>query len=153
MISVFDVLSDPSTRILPTRHRGASDRTTLATAVPWPNTSTPLPRTTPTLCSSGTTGVYVDCQMTRTVAIGTSTLGTTLIAAKTCSAVVTTQTTGVITSDVISYSFSAAPSGAFTTGLVIQSYVTPGNINFLVCNPTENGLVPPAATLNWRVVR
>jgi hypothetical protein len=105
------------------------------------------------LCSSGTTGVYVDCQMTRTVAIGTSTLGTTLIAAKTCSAVVTTQATGVIASDVISYSFSAAPSGAFTTGLVIQSYVTPGSINFLVCNPTENGLVPPAATLNWRVVR
>ena len=105
------------------------------------------------LCSTGTRGAYIDCQTTRTIAVGTSTLRTTLIAPKTCSNVVITEAAGVITTDVISYSFNAAPSGAFTTGLVIQSYVTPGNVNFLVCNTTENSLLPPAATLNWRVVR
>jgi hypothetical protein len=105
------------------------------------------------LCSSGTSGAYVDCLTTRTIAVGTSSLGTTFIAAKTCASVVTARATSVITGDVISYSFNAAPSGAYTTGLVIQSYVTPDNVNFLVCNPTENSLVPPAATVNWRVVR
>jgi len=105
------------------------------------------------LCSSGTSGAYVDCLATRTIAVGTSTLGTTLIAAKSCSTVVTIPATGVITTDVVSYSFNGAPSGAYTAGLVIQSYVTPGNVNFLVCNPTANSLLPSSATLNWRVVR
>jgi hypothetical protein len=35
----------------------------------------------------------------------------------------------------------------------VLSYVTPGNVNFLVVNPTAGGLTPAAATLNWEVIR
>lgn len=105
------------------------------------------------LCADGTTGAYVDCLIPRAIAMGTAALGTTIIASKTCATVVTVPATGVITADVISYSFNSAPSGAFITGLVIQSYVTLGNVNFLVCNPTEKSLLPPPTTLNWRVAR
>jgi hypothetical protein len=91
--------------------------------------------------------------MAQVIAQGTSTLGTSAIADMTCASVVTTPADGVTTADVISYSFNAAPSGTYTTGLFLQSYVTPGNVNFLVCNPTATSLTPPAATLNWRVTR
>lgn len=105
------------------------------------------------LCADGTSGAYRDCLTTQTIASGTATLGTSPISARNCAAVVTTPATGVATTDAVSYSFNAAPAGAYTTGLFIQSYVTLGNVNFLVCNPTENSLLPPAATLNWRVAR
>ncbi len=105
------------------------------------------------LCADGTGGAYVDCLTTQNIASGTAILGTSAIATKTCATVVTTAATGVTATDAISFSFNAAPSDAYTTGLVIQSYVTPGNVNFLVCNPTADRLTPPAATLNWRVAR
>ena len=67
------------------------------------------------LCADGTSGAYVDCLTTQTIASGTATLGTITIAAKTCATVVTTAATGVVTADAISYSFNAAPSGAYTS--------------------------------------
>jgi hypothetical protein len=91
--------------------------------------------------------------MAQLIATGTSTLGTSVIKATTCAFVVTAPAPGVTTADAIYYSFKAAPPGAYAAGLLIQSYVTPGNVNFLVCNPTANSLLPPAATLNWRVIR
>jgi hypothetical protein len=105
------------------------------------------------ICASGTNGAYVDCLTPKTIASGTSILGTSPISAKTCATVVTSSAAGVDATDVISYSFNAAPSGAYTAGLFIQSYVTPGNVSFLVCNPTASSLTPPAAALNWRVNR
>ena len=95
----------------------------------------------------------MDCLTTQTIASGTATLGKDAIAAKTCATVVTIAAAGVATTDAISYSFNAAPSGAYTAGLSVQSYVTPGNVNFLVCNPTTESLRPPGAGLNWRVTR
>ena len=89
------------------------------------------------LCADGSSGGYVDCLTTQTIASGTAALGTSAIAAKTCAAVVTTAATGVVTTDAISYSFNGAPSGAYTAGLFVQSYVTLGNVNFLVCNPSH----------------
>jgi hypothetical protein len=91
--------------------------------------------------------------MAQLIAKGTSILGTSPIAATSCAPVVTSSATGVTTADVISYSFNAAPSGAYANGLFIQSYLTPENVNFLVCNPTAASLTPPSATLNWRVSR
>lgn len=105
------------------------------------------------LCASETSGAYVDCLTTQSVASGTATLETSAIAARTCATVVTAAATGVTTTDTVSYSFNAAPSGAYNRGLLVQSYVTTGNVNFLVCNPTAESLTPPAATLNWRVTR
>jgi hypothetical protein len=105
------------------------------------------------LCADGTTGAYRDCLTTPTIASGTATLRTSPITARNCAAVVTIPAAGVVTTDAVSYSFNAAPSGAYTNGLFIQSYVTPGNVNFLVCNLTTENLTPPGATLNWRVTR
>jgi len=105
------------------------------------------------LCAEGTSGAYVDCLTTQTIASGTVSLGTSAIEAKTCATVVTSAATGVVTADTISYSFNAAPSGAYTSGLFVQSYVTPGKVNFLICNPTTESLTPPEASLNWRVTR
>ena len=105
------------------------------------------------LCANGMSGAYVDCLTTKAIASGSSKLGTSVIGAQSCAVVVTVAATGVTTTDAIYYSFDGAPSGAYSTGLFIQSYVTPGNVNFLVCNPTARNFTPPAATLNWRVIR
>jgi hypothetical protein len=87
------------------------------------------------------------------IAMGTSILGTKAIPARSCAPVVTAPAASVTTADAISYSFNAAPSGGYTEGLFIQSYLTSDNVNFLVCNPTADTLAPPPATLNWRVNR
>lgn len=91
--------------------------------------------------------------MSQLVGVGTSTLSSNTIPATTCASAVTTSATGVTEADVISYSFNGPPSGAYMNGLIIESYVTPGRVNFLVCNPTGGSLTPPSATLNWRVTR
>lgn len=87
------------------------------------------------------------------VASGTSALGTGAISATTCATVVTTAASGAATTDAISWSFNAAPGSGYTSGLHVLPYVTSGNVNFLVCNPTAGSLTPAAATLNWRVLR
>jgi hypothetical protein len=91
------------------------------------------------------------------IANGTAALGTTSIATLSSAAVVTVAASGVLTTDSIIWAFNAAPStgysGIATSGLFVLAYVSAGNVNFLVINPTAGGIVPPAATLNWRVVR
>lgn len=82
---------------------------------------------------------------------GTATLGTTAITAGTCATVVTVASASVATTDVITWSFSAAPGTGYTAGLNVLPYVSSGNVNFLVCNPTAGSLTPAAATLNWTV--
>jgi hypothetical protein len=90
--------------------------------------------------------------VSQNVASGTSALGTTAIASLACATVVTTAATGVATTDAIDWSFNAAPDATYN-GLTIKPYVTSGNVNFLVCNPTAGSITPAAATLNWRVAR
>ena len=98
----------------------------------------------------------LEAASTQTIASGTAALGTTAISSGACASVVTMAATGVLTTDAIGWSFNAAPPGGYNgTGgvLAIQPYVTGGNVNFLVCNPTASSITPSAATLNWRVVR
>jgi hypothetical protein len=87
------------------------------------------------------------------IASGTATLGTTLIGATSSATAVTVAATGVATTDSIEWAFNAAPGSGYTSGLFVQVYVTSGNVNFVVTNPTAGGLTPAAATLNWRVLR
>jgi hypothetical protein len=87
------------------------------------------------------------------VASGTAALGTGLIAATSSATTVTVAATGVVATDSIEWAFNAAPGTGYTSGLFVQVYVTSGNVNFVVTNPTAGGLTPAAATLNWRVVR
>ena len=96
---------------------------------------------------------------TRTIANGTSALGTSAISSGACASTVTTAASGVATTDNIQADFNADPTG--TTGyspstagmLTIIKYPTSGDVNFDVCNNTGSSITPGAVTLNWRVVR
>ncbi len=80
-------------------------------------------------------------------------LGTAAISSLHCAAAVNTPATGLLSTDVVIVSFNAAPSGAYLTGLtILPPDVAAGSFNIRVCNPTAGSLIPPAATLNWRVV-
>ncbi|MGH9522706.1 MAG: hypothetical protein ACRD3E_09265, partial [Terriglobales bacterium] len=92
------------------------------------------------------------------IASGTATLGTTSIAANTCAPAVTVAATGVLTTDIISWTPNAditAVTG-YTPGGTLKIYPYPAadNVNFKVCNadPT-NAVTPGAVTLNWEVTR
>jgi hypothetical protein len=99
----------------------------------------------PTAAGSATVG--------QLVASGIATLGTSLISATSSASVVTVAASGVVSTDSIEHAFNAAPGAGYTSGLFVQAYVTSGNVNFLVTNPTAGNLTPAAATLNWRVLR
>lgn len=87
------------------------------------------------------------------VASGTAVLGTGAIGGTSSATVVTVSATGVVSTDSIEWAFNAAPGTGYTSGLFVQVYVTSGNVNFVVTNPTAGSLTPAAATLNWRVIR
>jgi hypothetical protein len=87
------------------------------------------------------------------IASGTAALGTTAIPANTAEATVTVAAAGVLATDSIEWAFNAAPGTGYVTGLYVLAYVTAGNVNFVVVNPTAGALTPAAATLNWRVIR
>ena len=126
-----------------------------------PETTAPSASTGNDVCYGDSTAHTVKCSynngsflnVPQVIASGTSTLGTTAISATSCATVVTSAATGVTSSDAIEWSFNAAPGTGYTAGLHVLPYVTSGNVNFLVCNPTAGSLTPAAATLNWRVVR
>ncbi len=90
---------------------------------------------------------------------GTAALGTGAINSGTCAAAVTTSATGVLTTDVVKYSFNSDPTGV--TGyapsvsgmLTIIPYPTADNVNVKVCNNTAASVTPGAVTLNWQVIR
>ena len=86
------------------------------------------------------------------VAMGTSELGSSGISSGACATVVTTPATGTVTTDTVAWSFSSAPATA--DGLLSYTwYVTAGNVNWKVCNPTANSLTPSGLVVNWRVLR
>lgn len=76
-----------------------------------------------------------------------------MIGATSSDTVVTVAASGVLSTDSIERAFNAAPVTGYTSGLFVQVYVTSGNVNFVVTNPTAGGLAPAAATINWKVVR
>lgn len=107
-------------------------------------------------CSFNADGPY---QMSRTIASGTSAMGTGAITSGTCATAVTTSATGTATTDTIVATPNADPTGvtgyavSATGSLYIQSYPTANNVNFKVCNNTSGSLTPSALTLNWKVIR
>ena len=123
-------------------------------------TTAPSAATGSDICYGDSTAHAVKCSynngsflnVPQVIASGTSALGTGAISATTCATVVTTAATGTATTDAIEWSFNAAPGAGYTAGLHVLPYVTSGNVNFLVCNPTAGSLTPAAATLNWRVL-
>lgn len=109
--------------------------------------------------SCSITGVSGGLSFTQTVASGTAAMGTTAISSGTCATVVTVAATGVATTDTITYTPNADPTGvtgyavSATGSLYVWAYPTSGNVNFKVCNNTSGSLTPGALTFNWRVTR
>jgi len=58
----------------------------------------------------------------------------------------------VLSTDAIVFSYSAPPA-ANPGELQVNSWPTPGNVNFEYCNRQASSLTPKAASLNWRVIR
>jgi hypothetical protein len=94
-----------------------------------------------------------------TVYAGTKALGTAAIASTACTTL-TQAATGVLTTDIVSWSFASdvtAVTGyapVTTGGLAIYIWPTADTINLKVCNPTGNSITPGAdISLNLRVTR
>ena len=102
--------------------------------------------TTGTLC--GIRGVTVP----KVVASGTSTLGNSAIGAGACAAVVTSSGTGVAITDRIEWAYASAPATADGL-LTLNPYVTSGNVNWKLCNPTASSQTPSGLVVNWEVLR
>ena len=82
-----------------------------------------------------------------------ATMGTTLIAAAACSAVVTVASANVLATDAIAVSPNAAPTAGTDGSLILWAWPTSGNVNFKQCNPTAAGITPAGLTVNYRVMR
>lgn len=94
------------------------------------------------------------------VATGATAMGTAEILSGAAAPVVTVAASGVLATDLLSWSFRVDPNtvtgyaGTSTSGrLVIDAYPSAGNVNFVVSNPTASPITPGALTLNWRVLR
>jgi hypothetical protein len=98
--------------------------------------------------------------LTRTIASGTSPLGTTSIPSGGCAATVTGSATGAASTDSLIINDNASDlSGVRGYGvnangnLTIYRRITPGRVNFTVCNSTRSTITPGMLTLQWKVVR
>lgn len=59
---------------------------------------------------------------------------------------------GVLATDAIEWAFSGAPAAGYAS-LSIIPYVTAGNVNFQIGNPSGGGITPGAQTVNYVVIR
>ena len=101
---------------------------------------------TATFPSSGT--------VSTTFATGTTALGTSAIASGSCGTTVSVSTSGIVTTDVIEFSLSAAPSSSnLYSWLTVYSFPTSGAVNFSDCNPSSASRTPTALSAVWRVTR
>ncbi len=103
-------------------------------------------------CASGALCGIRGLTLPKVVAAGTSTLGSSAIAGGACASVVTTAATGVLTSDRVEWSYASAPATADGL-LALSSYVTSGNVNWKLCNPTASSQTPSGLVVNWEVLR
>lgn len=101
----------------------------------------------------------IDLIVTRTIASGTATLGTSPISSGAKASTVTVSAPGTLATDTLMADFNADPTGVTgyapsTNGmLAILKFPTADNVNFIVINNTPSSITPGAITLNWRVVR
>lgn len=103
-------------------------------------------------CASGTLCGIRGVSVAKIVASGTSTLGNSAIASGSCATVVSTSATAVLTSDRIEWAYASAPATADGL-LTLSPYVTSGNVNWKLCNPTASSQTPSGLAVNWEVLR
>ncbi len=121
----------------------------------------------PTCLLAGTSGQFLKTQgaganptwAAVAFATGSKALTTTAITSTNCSAAQTVTVSGLLTPDVINWSFSGDPTGvtgytpATAGGLQVRAYPTADTVNFKICNPTVSTITPGSITLNWQVIR
>lgn len=134
-----------------------------ADVIEWDTATSAFICVTPTSYTAGSNISFANDQISVTgapveIASGIAELGIAEISDGACAAVVTVSATGVVTTDVINWSFNAPPIA--TTGynpagglLYIVDYPTADNVNFYVCNKSGAAITPGAVILNWRVDR
>jgi hypothetical protein len=103
-------------------------------------------------CASGTLCGIRGVTVPKIVASGTSTLGSSAVTSGACATVVTTAASGVLSSDRIEWSYASAPATADGL-LTLSSYMTSGNVNWKLCNPTASSQTPSGLVINWEVLR
>jgi hypothetical protein len=103
-------------------------------------------------CASGALCGIRGVTIPKIIASGTSTLGNSAVGSGACASVVTTAATGVLTADRIEWSYASAPATADGL-LTLSPYVTSGNVNWKLCNPTANSQTPSGLVVNWEVLR
>lgn len=103
-------------------------------------------------CTGGTLCGIRGVTVPKIVASGTSTLGNSAITSGACATVVTTAASGVLASDRIAWSYASAPATADGL-LTLGAYVTSGNVNWKLCNPTASSQTPSGLVVNWEVLR
>jgi hypothetical protein len=87
------------------------------------------------------------------IASGTAKLATSSVSAKSCASAIAVTAKGVLTTDTLIVTPSAAPASNYASLTLSNSYLGDGNVVILVCNPTSESLTPGPTTVNWRVVR
>lgn len=103
-------------------------------------------------CVSGTLCGIRGVTVPKVIASGTSTLTNSAIASGACAAVVTSAASGVLTTDRIAWSYASSPATADGL-LTLSAYVTSGNVNWKLCNPTASSQTPSGLVVNWGVLR
>lgn len=103
-------------------------------------------------CASGTLCGIRGVSVPKIVASGTSTLGNAAITSGSCATVVSTAASGVLASDRIEWAYASAPATADGL-LTLSPYVTGGNVNWKLCNPTASSQAPSGLAVNWEVLR
>lgn len=88
-----------------------------------------------------------------TIGSGTAAMTTAGITTGACGTTVTVAATGVLTTDVISFSRNAAATIGNGGGLTLNAWPTAGSVNFNYCNSAAGTITPTAMTINWTVVR
>ena len=97
--------------------------------------------------------------LTVSIASGTVSLGVTAIPPNACAPTVTSAAAGVVTTDVISWNFSADPDGikgyrpSPSGTLSVSAFPTTDKVAFHVCNFTSQTVIPDKASVNWQVMR
>ena len=92
-------------------------------------------------------------QIPQVIASGISIFTTTPVPAGACQNAITMAASGTATTDSIETAYASAPGAPTDSLLILNKWVTSGNVNFSRCNPTSNTITPTALALNWRVIR
>jgi hypothetical protein len=123
--------------------------------------SAPTPGTGLELCYGDSTAHALKCsynggsllQIPQVIASGRSIFTTTPVRAGACETTITMAAGAAAVTDSIETAYASAPGAATDSLLILNKWVTSGNVNFSRCNPTGSSITPTALVLNWRVIR